>query len=453
MGKKLLLINPVTPNRVGLSSSLNSRFPPLGLGMVAALTPGDWEIEIADENFDPFAYRSADLVGLSAFTASVNRAYELAALYRRRAIPTVLGGIHATMMPDEALQFVDSVVIGEAETAWPRLVADFEAGRLQRSYRGTWSELAGLPQPRRDLLHPGYRLSTIQTARGCPMDCVFCSVTGFNGHRHRQRPVDEVLDELEAIPQKNVLFADDNLIGRDRQSADRAAALFQGILARGIRKNWFCQASLNFADRDDVLESAARSGCRIVFLGIEAENEDALVEVNKRMNLSRLAGTFEKAFRRIQRHGIAVLGSFIYGMDSDTSEALQDRTEYIRTCGVDVIQRTCLTPLPGTQLFARMRAAGRLLYDNFPADWRRYDMTEVVHRPLAMAPSRLAEAFFASTRPLFGTAALVRRFFKTWMATRSLRTAAWAYAVNLVYRKVAFSDRPYPPANAVARTQ
>lgn len=436
MGKKLVLINPVNPRRIGLAASLNSRFPPLGLGVVAALTPEDWEVEIVDENFEPFEFRDADLVGLTAFTVAVTRAYEIAGRYRERGIPTVLGGIHASMLPEEALEYVDTVVVGEAESVWPKVIADFEAGTMQRTYRAEWSDLKDVPRARRDLFHPAYKYGSIQTARGCPLDCEFCSVTAFNGHRYRTRPVEDVLDELETIHQKMVFFVDDNIIGYGEHGAERAIALFKGMIERGIRKEWFCQASMSFADNDDVLKYAAESGCRMVFLGVEAENEEALEEINKKLNIKMTVENYEETFRRIHRHGIAVLGAFIYGMDSDTPEIMSRRTDYILNGGVDAVQATCLTPLPGTRLFRRLEDEGRLLYTDFPADWDHYDMLEVVHRPIRMPPEALATVGTRNVHRVYRRRSIWRKFAKTLRATRSLTAALWAYSANVSYRKV-----------------
>jgi radical SAM superfamily enzyme YgiQ (UPF0313 family) len=437
MNKKLLLINPVNPHRVGLTVNPSSRFQPLGLGLIAARTPENWSVEIIDENFRPFEYQAADLVGLTAFTAAAARAYEIASLYREKGTPTVLGGIHASMLPKEALQYVDAVVIGEAESVWARVIDDFEAGGMQRTYQGEWLDLKEVSKPRRDLFHPGYMFGSIQTSRGCPMDCEFCSVTSFNGRRYRQRPVEDVLDELETIPQNMVFFVDDNLIGYGKRSEERAIALFEGMMDRGIKKNWFCQASMNFADNEDVLEYAAESGCRMVFLGVEAENADALEGVNKRLNLSKGVNTYEEIFQRVNRHGIAVLGAFIYGMDSDTPETLHRRTSYILSSGVDVMQTTYLTPLPGTRLFGRLRDEKRLLYTNFPDDWVHYDMTEVTFKPLLMEPQELGQAMQESSRRLYNRWSLWRKLLKTWRSTRNLTTAIWAYSSNKNYRNVA----------------
>ncbi len=437
MSKRLLLVNPISPRRFGVASNPISRFAPLGLGLVAALTPDSWQVQILDETYEPFEHRDADLVGLSAFTASATRAYEIARHYRERGIPTVLGGIHGSMLPDEALQHVDTLVIGEAEGAWPKVIADFEAGRLQRVYQGGRPHLKGIPKPRRDLFHPSFSIGAIQTSRGCPMDCEFCSVAAFNGRRYRQRPVEEVLDELESIPQKRIFFVDDNILGYGKHASERAITLFKGIIERGIKKDWLCQASMNFAENEEVLEYAARAGCRVVFIGVEAESVEALQEVNKRPNLRIGVEAYEEAFRRIHRHGIAVLGAFIYGTDSDTPEALRRRNEFILGSSVDAIQLTYVTPLPGTRLFDRLRDEGRLLFTDFPADWEHYYMTEVTHRPLRVEPQALRDAIYQINVPLYGHRSLLRRFARTWRDTRNFTSAMWAYRLNLGFRNVA----------------
>jgi len=442
MQHKLVLVNPVNPVRTGLTVNKGSRFPPLGLGIVAALTPDHWHVELIDENWEPFAYRDADLVGITAFTAAANRAYEIAALYREKGVPVVMGGIHASMCTDEALRFVDAVVVGEAEGTWPQVIADAEAGQLQGVYRSQTRNLVGLVQPRRDLFHPDYIFASVQTSRGCPMDCEFCSVTAFNGHRYRRRPPEEVLDELATIPQKMLFFVDDNIIGYGKRAREQALALFRGMVERKIDKMWFCQASLNIADPEnkEVLHWAARAGCKMIFLGLEAEDVDALTQVNKQLNLKRGVDAYTQTFRNIHQAGIAVLGAFIFGMDGDTPQKLRQRADYMMRSGVDVMQTTYLTPLPGTRLFEQYRNAGRLLYTDFPTDWEHYDMTEVTHQPSAMSPTALHQAMTTANRRMYRWPTLISKATRALIATRDPMVAMFTWHSNLSYRNVAFSD-------------
>jgi radical SAM superfamily enzyme YgiQ (UPF0313 family) len=446
MKRSLLLINPVNPARTGLSFNRSSRFPPLGLGIVAALTPGDWDVHLADENWEPFSGSNATssageeptLVGITAFTASANRAYEISAGFRERGVPVVMGGIHASACTGEALRHVDSVVVGEAESVWPTALADAEAGRLQRVYRGEPIDLARMPRPRRGLFHPGYMFASLQTSRGCPMDCEFCSVTAFNGRRYRRRPPEEVLAELATIPQKMIFFVDDNIVGYGAESRGQALAIFKGMVERRLDKWWFCQASLNFADDEELLAWAGRAGCKMVFVGLEAEQADALAEVNKVLNLQRGVGSYAEAFRRIHRAGIAVLGAFIFGMDDDTPERLRRRAEFMIRSGTDVMQKTFLTPLPGTRLFDRLQREKRLLFTDFPRDWEHYDMGEAVHRPKGMSPETLTQAMEESSRRMFAWPVLAGKALRTLCRTRNPAAAMFAWQSNINYRNVSF---------------
>lgn len=439
---KLVLINPVNLDREGLHSSPGTRYPPLSLGIIAALTPDHWDISIIDENIEPFQFIDADLVGITSFTATAPRAFQIAAIYRNKGIPTVMGGIHASMLPDEALNFVDSVVIGEAEEIWAQVITDFESGSLKKTYRANLMDLKQLPKPRHDLFHPSYTYAVIQTARGCPMDCDFCSVTVFNGHRYRQRPVEEVLDEIESIPQDMFFFIDDNLIGYGNRAAQRAIKLFKGMIERGIHKKWFCQASMNFADNEEVLKYAAESGCQSVIMGVESETDETLREVNKSLNLRKMMGGYEEIFRRIHNHGILVFGLFIFGFDSDTEDDLKDRVRYILQSDVDTFQASYLTPLPGTKLYKKLAREKRLLYTNYPEDWVRHDvLSGVVFKPLSMEPEDLQKLLSENLQQLYAPESLQLKFLNTLINTNSRSTAERAYNMNLKYRSIALGNQ------------
>jgi radical SAM superfamily enzyme YgiQ (UPF0313 family) len=435
--QRLLLVNPVNPVRSGFSVDRSSRFPPLGLGIVAALTPSSWSVELVDENFTPFVYREADLVGITAFTSAANRAYEIAALYRRRGVPVVMGGIHASMRPTEAAGYVDAVVVGEAESVWGDVLADAAAGRLQARYDGEWLDPQQIPPPRRDIYYNGYLFASVQTSRGCPLDCDFCSVTAHNGRRYRRRPVEQVLAELETIPNDFVFFVDDNIIGYGSESRQQALALFRGMTERGLRKRWFCQASVNIADDPEVLQWAARAGCRMIFLGIEAEDADALSEVNKRLNLKRGVGAYAAIFDRIHQAGIAVLGAFIFGMDGDTPDKLRRRADFMIDSGVDVMQATVMTPLPGTELFSRLAREDRLLHADFPGDWAYYDLTQWVHRPRGLSREELRSVYRECLQRVYDLPVLKRKAQRTLEATGSWEAMEFAYRSNMSYRRIA----------------
>ncbi len=413
-----------------------TRFQPLALGILAALTPSHWDIEIIDEKWSPFTFRPADLVGITAFTGTAPRAYELAKIYREKNISVVMGGIHPLMRTEEAQKFVDTVVLGEAENVWPQLIRDFESGNLQPVYRGGHVDMAVAPAPRRDLFHPRYLAASVQTARGCPMDCEFCSVPAFNGRRQRHRPVGDVLEELASAHQKLVFFTDDNLVGHGKQSLQRTIELLKGMAEHKLKKWWICQASINFADSDELLYWARRSGCKLVFLGIEALEEDGLREVNKYLNMERRE-QYLAAFEKINRAGIGVLGSFVFGLDSDTPEILKDRESFILSNHLDVIQATVITPLPGTRLFRRLETENRLLHTGFPADWYLYDFDHVVHRPLGMSPEQLSFAITRCHKRMSSYPVILRKAFHTLRKTRSLSTALLALQSNRIARKIA----------------
>lgn len=438
--KKLILINPFNRRTREKLFDMSTISPPLGLGVIAALTPDDWDIELIDENFDEFVYKDADLVGITALTSAANRAYELAQIYRNKGIPVVLGGIHVSMLPEEALKYANSIVIGEAEGVWNQLINDFENGELKQRYDGTLNDLNGSVVPRRDLFHPSYSYSNIQTTRGCPMRCDFCSVHTFNGSKYRQRPVNEVLDEIETIEDDLLFFVDDNLIGYTKQSADRAIELFKGMIDRGIKKDWYCQASLNIADNKEVLKYAAESGCRMILIGIESEKIDQLKETNKKMNLKIGIDHYEDSFNKIHKHGISVLGALVFGLDSDSIEDIRNRTRFAIESGIDAMQATIVTPLPGTSLFKRLEKEGRLLYTDFPQDWERYHFHEVSHKPILMSPDELTTAMEECWKTLWDEKTVYRKMLKTLKSTRNAKAAAWAFTSNTERHNTAFGN-------------
>jgi radical SAM superfamily enzyme YgiQ (UPF0313 family) len=379
--KRLLLINPVG-RRSGYLLSRFSTFSPLSLAYVAAVTPSSWDVKILDENFDLFHFEEADLVGITAFTSSINRAYEIAQKYRERNIKVIVGGIHASMLPDEALQYADSVVVGEVESIWEDVIRDFENNSLSRKYIGPRIDLSRFKiRPRRDLLHPDYLWQSVQTSRGCPFNCYFCSVSKYLGKNYRQREAKDVLDELGEIEGEYVAFVDDNLIGYTSESKGRATELFEGMIDRGLSKKWWMQTSINAADDEHLVDLAVQAGCTFVFIGFETINSKTLQDMKKGVNLRIGVENYRKVVDTFHKHGIGVFGAFIIGNDYESPTYYKELSQFLIHSGIDSVQISILTPLPGTGLMEQMKKENRLVYQNFPQDWNKYRFSHMVHEP------------------------------------------------------------------------
>jgi radical SAM superfamily enzyme YgiQ (UPF0313 family) len=378
---RLRLINPSNPlaSVVRVDQNRWNRFrvwKPLGLMVLAGLTPPDWEISIVDENLGTPNYAALprpDLVGITAFTSQANRAYEVAAHFRRLGIPVVMGGIHATTCADEVMEQVDAVVTGEAEAVWSQVLDDVGRGDLRRRYDGGRAELSEVPPARHDLLPKGYFFGAIQTTRGCPLSCSFCSVTAINGARYRQRPIADVIREFRLMQELAVLVVDDNLIGTRPEHITRAKDLFRAMVAAKLRKQWIAQVTINFADDEELMSLAARAGCKGVFIGFESLTRDGLQELGKKFNLQG-GRDIPASVRRIQRHKIQVAGSFVIGLDVDEAGIGRRITETASRYGVDMLNVLFLTPLPGTRLWDQMNAEQRIVLNDFPKDWAHYTL-------------------------------------------------------------------------------
>lgn len=411
--KRLLLINPRNPlvKLHDRSSRWNKYrvWKPLGLLVVAGLTPREWQVTVLDENVQSPDYSTLprpDLVGITAFTSQAPRAYAIAARFRARGIPVVMGGIHATVCQEEAADRVDCIVTGEAESVWSQVMEDAARGELEPVYHGTLEALDHTPPARHDLLPTGYYFGSIQTTRGCPLNCSFCSVSAFNGRTYRRRPVADVVAEFGMIEERHVLVVDDNLIGTRRDHIARARELFRAMIEARVGKRWFCQATVNFADDDELLDLARRAGCIGVFIGFETISEDGLVEIHKQYNIQNRRN-FRDSVRRIQAHGITVAGSFIMGLEADTPGIGQRIATTAREYGLDFLNVLYLTPLPGTALWDKMDAAGQVVANDFPDDWQYYTLNHPVtehrsigHQEIRQEMRSCMEDFYSSRHVL-----------------------------------------------------
>ena len=362
-----------------------TRFPPLGLAYVAAVTPSNWSVKILDENITPFQYEEADFVGITAFTSNINRAYEIAQLYKKKNTKVAIGGIHASMSPNEALRFVDVVVIGEAEKIWPEVIKDFEDNKLNSIYVGPRIDFRQTDiKPRRDLLSSDYMWNSLQTSRGCPFDCEFCTVSTYLGRKYRQREAYNIISELEEIEGKYIAFVDDNMFGYNRSNKERTKQLFRAMIERDLQKLWWMQSSINAASDESAVELAAQAGCMFVFIGFETIDTDSLKHMGKGVNLETGIDNYKKVVDVFHKYGIAVLGAFIIGNDNESPQYYSRLADFLVQSGIDIIQITLLTPLPGTKLMDRLLEQDRIIHTNYPEDWKKYRFSHMIHRPVGI---------------------------------------------------------------------
>jgi len=436
---RLYLINPSNPlvSIVNVKESRWNRYrvwKPLSLMVLAGLTPLEWEILIIDENLgvpDYAAMPRPDMVGITAFTSQANRAYEIATYFRNMNVPVIMGGIHATMCQDEVVERVDSIVTGEAESIWQQVLDDAEGGNLKRRYNGGLAEIKNVPLARHDLLDTGYAFGAIQTTRGCPLNCSFCSVTAFNGARYRQRPITDVVREFQSIREKRVLVVDDNLIGTSSEHIARAKDMFRAMAQAKLRKEWVAQATINFADDEELLALAAQAGCRGVFIGFESPSVEGLREIGKKFNIIK-GRDFRASVKRIQRHNILVVGSFIIGLDIDEAGIGKRIADVARQYSLDNLNVLFLTPLPGTRLWDQMKLENRIALDTFPEDWKYYTLTFPVAHYKHLSLANIIEEMTLCDRDFYSMTHILRRAFgNLWHRRQPLISLVG----NLSYRR------------------
>jgi radical SAM superfamily enzyme YgiQ (UPF0313 family) len=441
---RLYLINPSNPlvSSVNCSKSRWNRYrvwKPLSLMVLAGLTPPEWDITILDENLgapDYPALPRPDLVGITAFTSQANRAYEVAAHFRTLGVPVVMGGIHATMCLDEVMARVDAVVTGEAEGIWAEVLADVRQNCLKHRYEGGLADINDLAPARQDLLPARYAFGAIQTTRGCPLRCNFCSVTTFNGTQYRQRPIPEVVREFGSIREKRILVVDDNLIGTRPEHLAGAKELFRALARVNLNKQWIAQATINFADDEELLVLAARAGCRGVFIGFESPTPEGLRELGKKFNLTKNRD-FPASVRRIQRHKILVVGSFIIGLDVDEPGIGQQIAAVASQYGLDNLNTLFLTPLPGTRLWDQMKLEERIALDAFPEDWKYYTLTfPVAHYKRLLLDDAIQE-MVSCNQSFYSLPRILRR---VWSNVWHRRHPLISLVGNLSYRNNMRSD-------------
>jgi radical SAM superfamily enzyme YgiQ (UPF0313 family) len=437
---RILLIAPASGHWRGLGrrrvfNGRTFRFSMLSLLSVAALTPGGHTVRLIDEQLDEIPWGDpVDLVGITVMTATAPRAYEICRRFRAQGVPVVLGGFHPTFNIDEALQHAAAVVAGPAADAWPAAVEDAALGRLKPVYRGNPD--APVPQSLpRHLLNPrGYvSLQTCYATLGCRNRCAFCSITAFYEGRRYQRDITDIVRHLESFDDRFFMFIDDNLT----QDRDYALRLFRAIAP--LKKLWATQASVEIADDPELVAAMSDAGCVGVFIGLESFSEHALCSQNKTI---RPPEYYREAVQTLHRHGMVVEAGLIFGFDGDGPEVFESTLAMLEDLGVDVMQASILTPLPGTRLFNEMR--GRIV----DVDWSHYDYKWAVFEPARMTRTDLMAGLEWINKRFYSPGRILRRLARWLTMPRGLGRFHIPLLLNAAYwgRQFQFGVKGYNPA-------
>ncbi|MGA2479696.1 MAG: radical SAM protein [Spirochaetia bacterium] len=397
---KILLLAPSKGDRAKKARA-SVRFPQVSLLYVAALTPPEHQVTVIEEESQPWDINAPwDLVGITCMTATAPRAYQLADNLRRRGVTVVLGGVHPSVLPEEAKLHCDAVVVGEAEPVWARLIADAQAGRLQAYYRsGTEWKLDDYPLPARAAGHVTsvMGVTPVVTSRGCPYACEFCCVRNVFGRAIRHVCVERVVQDIQASGASRVMFLDDNIVGDQAY----ASKLFKAL--RPLNIHWVGQASISFVRNTALLAEASASGCRGLFMGLESVSEQKIARMSKSM---RTLEDTAAAIRRIQESGILLHASIVFGFDDDDQSIFDETVEFLQRTRVPSATFNVLTPYPGTEVYAQLKKENRLLTE----DWTMYDHCTPVFIPKRMTVDQLYAGYQHVKASFFSAANIAARF-------------------------------------------
>ncbi len=402
-------------------------YPVITLPHLAAITPQKHTVQMINENYDDIDFDAdVDVVGITCYTMTAPRVYEIADEFRRRGKIVVLGGYHPTALPDEAKQHADSIVFGMAEASWPQLLTDVEQGKLKQFYEwDTDFDMADVPSLRRDLITHNPIMGAVQSTRGCANRCEFCAISTFCKHGVRQRPVKNVVEEIKQMPNRIFVFHDPHLTANPRYARE----LFKELIRQNVKKSWVANGTTNVLGKADeeFLTLARKSGCVEWFVGFESVSQAALDSIKKTHNKVE---NFKKMIDRVHDHGMAVQGGIIFGFDEDTPDVFDMTIEKLYELEVDVLEVNILTPYPGTPLFERLEKQGRII----TKDWSRYNQVDVVFQPKQMSPKELWNGARKVAKEFYRMPRIIQRNLRIISTTKSLGAIA-PFGTNFSFRR------------------
>jgi radical SAM superfamily enzyme YgiQ (UPF0313 family) len=398
---KLTIVHPCVGRRVGEKYIRSWQMEPLAPAVLAGLTGPGVEITFHDDRMEGIPYdEPTDLVAISVETYTARRAYQIASEYRKRGVPVVMGGFHATLVPEEVSDYAESILIGEAETLWPKLIEDFRNGRLRRVYRRAGRpSLDGLKLDRSIFSGKRYLpIGLVEAGRGCQFRCEFCAIQSYFKSTQTRRPAQEIVEEVSRLNKKLVFFVDDNITS----NIEEAKEFFRALIPLNIR--WVSQASINVAHDEEFLRLIKASGCQGLLIGFESLNPQNLKRMHKGFN--QMKGGYEVALANLRRHGIRLYVTFILGYDDDSVDTFEETLEFAMKHRFYMVAFNHLTPFPGTPLYRRLEDEGRLTYDKWWLDPEyRYGMVPFEPRGMSAEEVRLrcieARARFYSYPSMF----------------------------------------------------
>ena len=412
---RLLLISPRSSDK---KSPVGFKVPQVALQIIAALTPENVKVSMVDEHISDIDFsKEYDLVGISIMTATAKRGYRLAGMFKKKGSKVVFGGIHASVMPEEAINYGDAVVIGEAESSWPNLIEDFKQNSLKKYYRSKEPDLSKAPLPRRDSRIDrsvlGVKWPGFYTTKGCPYDCEFCSVSSVYGRKIRHLPIPLVIKDIENANSRVFLSLDDNVAANPKY----AKSLFQEMAHLNIE--WGGQSTVTIANDDELLQSCRKSGCRGLFIGLETVSPASMTKMRKTLKSMK---DNEDAIKKIQDTGIIFHPSFVLGFDDDTKAVFDETLEFLYRNRITTATFNILTPYPGTRLYHRLKQEGRLISE----DWSHYNHCTVTFRPKNMTERELAENYFFLKEEFYSLSNICRRITR-------LREVLYPGLVQFIY--------------------